>query len=224
MDYKEKLILESIYYFLFFCYNNIRKDGDSMIADFIKQTVDYLKDLALSNNMFVAFLIGVSLIILESIIPILPLAVFIAINMIVFGNVLGFIISWISTIIGCTLSFFLFRRIKEKTLKKIEKKPKLKDLMDKIGNVSFSGLVVILAFPFTPAFSINIAAGLSNMSYRKYFFALLISKISIVYFWGFIGTTLIESMTDIGVLIKLAVIILIAFILSKIVMKKFDIK
>jgi uncharacterized membrane protein (DUF485 family) len=53
--------------------------------------------------------------------------------------------------------------------------------------------------------------------------ALLISKISIVYFWGFIGTTLVESITDIGVLLKIAVIILIAFILSKIVTKKFNI-
>ena len=84
--------------------------------------------------------------------------------------------------------------------------------------------MIILAFPFTPAFSINIGAGLSNMSYQKYLFALLISKISIVYFWGFIGTTLVESLTDIGVLIKIAIIIFVAFILSKIVTKKFDIK
>ena len=194
-----------------------------MIANFIETNIDVLKDFVQNSNIFIALIIGMSLIILESIIPMLPLAVFIAINMLVFGNIIGFILSWISTIIGCTLSFYIFRTLKNKAWKYISKKEKLVDLMKKIYKISFSSLVIILAFPFTPAFSINIGAGLSNISYKKYLLALLISKISIVYFWGFIGTTLVESITDIGVLLKIAVIILIAFILSKIVTKKFNI-
>ena len=194
-----------------------------MIANFIETNIDVLKDFVQNSNIFIALIIGMSLIILESIIPMLPLAVFIAINMLVFGNIIGFILSWISTIIGCKLSFYIFRTLKNKAWKYISKKEKLVDLMKKIDKISFSSLVIILAFPFTPAFSINIGAGLSNISYKKYLLALLISKISIVYFWGFIGTTLVESITDIGVLLKIAVIILIAFILSKIVTKKFNI-
>ncbi len=194
-----------------------------MIANFIETNIDVLKDFVQNSNIFIALIIGMSLIILESIIPMLPLAVFIAINMLVFGNIIGFILSWISTIIGCTLSFYIFRTLKNKAWKYISKKEKLVDLMKKIDKISFSSLVIILAFPFTPAFSINIGAGLSNISYKKYLLALLISKIAIVYFWGFIGTTLVESITDIGVLLKIAVIILIAFILSKIVTKKFNI-
>ena len=54
-------------------------------------------------------LAGCLLIILESIIPILPLAVFIAFNMFAFGNIWGFLISWISTIIGCILSYLVFK-------------------------------------------------------------------------------------------------------------------
>ena len=52
---------------------------------------------------------GVVMIILESIIPALPLSVFITLNMVAFGDILGFLISWLSTIVGCMLSFFLFR-------------------------------------------------------------------------------------------------------------------
>ena len=48
---------------------------------------------------------GVFLIILESIFPMLPLSVFITLNMISFGSFFGFIISWLSTIIGCMLFF-----------------------------------------------------------------------------------------------------------------------
>lgn len=96
--------------------------------------------------------------------------------------------------------------------------------MQRISDLNFSKLVLIMAIPFTPAFSINIGAGLSKMSYRKYLFALIISKLSIVYFWGFIGTTFVESITDIGVLIKICLILFITFILSRIVINKFKIQ
>ena len=57
---------------------------------------------------------GVLLILLESILPMLPLSVFITLNVVTYGQVFGFIISWLATIIGCMTSFILFRKsIKE---------------------------------------------------------------------------------------------------------------
>ena len=53
---------------------------------------------------------GCLFIVIESIIPILPLFVFITLNFLAFGNVLGFIISWVFTCVGCSISFFLFRK------------------------------------------------------------------------------------------------------------------
>ena len=50
-----------------------------MIANFIETNIDVLKDFVQNSNIFIALIIGMSLIILESIIPMLPLAVFIAI-------------------------------------------------------------------------------------------------------------------------------------------------
>lgn len=191
----------------------------------IKNIIEQLTDLIYSNNMYISLFLGIFVIILESIIPILPLAVFIAINTVVFGNFLGFIISWGATIVGCSISFLIFRKGFSKYIyRNIDTKKKGKELMDIITNLSFSKLVLILAIPFTPAFSINIGAGLSKMSYKKYLLALIISKLAVVYFWGFIGTTFVESITDIGVLIKLGVILLITFLLSQIIIKKFKIK
>lgn len=190
----------------------------------INDVVEYLKDLVLNNNMFISLFFGMGIIILESMIPILPLALFIALNMIIFGNFIGFIISWIATILGCSLSFFIFRKgLSKKLYKNIENKPKTERLMNVVSNVSFSKLVVIMAIPFTPAFSVNIGAGLSKMKYKKFLTACIIAKISIVYFWGFVGTTFVESMSDITVIIKLLIILLIAFLLSKFVINKFDI-
>lgn len=186
--------------------------------------IETVKNIVENSNIFLAIFMGFFIVILESIIPMLPLAVFIAINMIAFGNFFGFIISWIGTILGCSLAYSFFRKLRDPILKKLKDDSKIKKFMLTIGNISFSKLVVILSIPFTPAFSINIAAGLSNMSYRKYLLALLISKIFLVYFWGFVGTTLIQSITDITVLIKIVFLIIIAFFLSKIVVKKFNIE
>lgn len=194
---------------------------EQIIRDIIEQITSFVY----SNNILIRLFFGMFIIIIESIIPILPLALFIAVNTVVFGNVLGFVISWIATIIGCSISFFVFRKGFSKVIyKKLDHNKKGKILMQRISDLDFSKLVFIMAIPFTPAFSINIGAGLSKMNYRKYLLALIISKLSIVYFWGFIGTTFVESITDIGVLIKISLILFLTFILSRVVINKFKIQ
>ena len=168
-------------------------------------------------------LAGVFLIILESIIPALPLSVFITLNILAFGNVIGFLISWLSTIVGCMLSFFFFRKFFRNKLNVLLKKKKyarLKDVMNSINNISFSNLVIIIATPFSPAFLINIAGGLSEIKAEKFFLAIALGKIIMVYFWGYIGTSLLESLTDITILIKIGVLLVLAYYLSKLVEKK----
>ena len=96
--------------------------------------------------------------------------------------------------------------------------------MKKISNLKFEQLVTIIALPFTPAFLINIACGLSNMKYKKFLTAILLGKIFIVYFWGFIGVGLIESIKNPKYLIEVFVMVIIAYIIIKIVNKKLNIR
>ena len=90
--------------------------------------------------------------------------------------------------------------------------------------IEFSNLVVLIALPFTPAFLINIACGVINMSKRKFITAILIGKIFMVIFWGCIGKSLLESITDIKTIMIVSVFIIIAYIISKIVSKKMKIE
>lgn len=200
-------------------YNNI---GDKM-QQYIGQFIDFITNFVEGNNIFLSVFFGVFAIVLESIIPALPLALFIAINIIAFGNFWGFIISWLSTVAGCTLSFFICRKFRGFVEKKFKNQEKVLGFINRVDEIKFSNLMLIIAMPFTPAFSINIAAGLSKMKYKKYLLALLISKTFIVYFWGYIGSTFLQNITDVDMLIQLGVIVAILFLISKMIMKKFDI-
>lgn len=170
---------------------------------------------------------GIVLIILESILPFLPLSVFIALNGASFGYVFGYIISWVSTCIGCLISFLIFRKIfKNKFDKLLSKKnvKQIKKIKKKFSTITFSALVLIIALPFTPAFAVNIAAGLSDMSLRKFMIAILIGKLSITYFWTYIGKSLLESMMDFKTIITVALLLLGAYVISKLVSKKLKIE
>lgn len=95
--------------------------------------------------------------------------------------------------------------------------------MHYIENMSLTKITVILAIPFTPAFMMNIAAGLVNMNFKKFFIAILVSKIFLVYFWGFVGTSLVESFQNPSSLITVVVMMLLAYGMSLIIKKVFKV-
>lgn len=189
--------------------------------DFLYELSENLNDILLQIGLW-GPVIACLFIVVESIIPILPLSVFITVNFIVFGSFIGFIISWIFTIIGCIISFMIFKhRYKEKFEKKIRNKKYVEKLIVWLETAKFQHLVVLVAIPFTPAFLFNIAAGLSKMTFRKFFFVILIGKIFLIYFWGFVGTALLESLTNPVAMVRVIVLTLIAYLLSSFVNKKF---
>jgi len=170
-------------------------------------------------------ILGCVFILFESIIPILPLSVFITLNFMTFGSLVGFIISWVFTVLGCMLSFWIFKNgISERLYNRFKNSDKLSNFMDIMHDMKFANLVLVIAIPFTPAFLINIAAGISRVDTKKYLYALMLGKISLVYFWGYIGVSLIESFKNPMILIKVVVILVIMYIVSFVINKKLKIR
>ena len=196
-----------------------------MMETFINDIVNNMIHCIQVSGPWLGFLI----VILESILPFLPLFVFITLNVEAFGFIFGFILSWVATIVGCLISYFFFKylvgnRLNKYINKNKKKKERLRKIVLAIKKVKFSTLVVLMALPFSPAFLFNIACGVTNVNFKKFLLALLISKLSIIYFWGFIGTSLLESIMDISVLVRVILMLFGAFIISKIIMKKYDIE
>lgn len=184
-----------------------------------------ITDNAIYYVQLYGVLFGFFIIVLESILPFLPLCVFIALNISSFGVLLGFFISYVATIVGCLLSYFFFKYLVGNRLDKWKNNnKKLKKVIIGINKIDFSKLVVLVSLPFAPAFLINIACGITNVKFKKFLISLLIGKLVIVYFWGFVGKSLIDSITDVNAVITVCVLLIIAFIVSKIVVKKYDIE
>jgi len=196
------------------------------MMEFLKNIDIYVTEF-IENVGLLAPLIACFLILIESMLPMLPLAVFITFNFYYFGDLFGFLISWGLTCLGCLIAFKLCRnRVKFWFDSKIVKKNEL--LLTKwmmiVNNIKFEHLVLLIAIPFTPAFLINIVAGVSSMSVKKFFIAILIGKIFMVYFWGFVGSNLLTSFREPINLVIIAVLMILAFTVSKLVNRKFGIE
>lgn len=138
------------------------------------------------------------LIIFESVCPILPLFVFMTINMVVFGIIPGFLISYACNVFGCMICYTLSRKFlsNNKLVKKFKSKSFINKTIDMFKHIKFESLVTLIAMPFTPSFFINSFSGISKMNPKKYITALLIAKVFVLIFWAFIGISFIECIKN----------------------------
>ena len=193
------------------------------MVEFVEKAIEFSTNFISSGGLLFGFFI----VYIECLIPVLPLSVFIALNVNAFGFFIGVLISWIATCLGCVTCYYLYVFLGDKLTKKfISRKTymKIKDKIDMFRDISFSKLVLVITVPFTPSFLINLLAGLSHMKKEKFFLGLLVGKIFTIIFWGYIGKTLIESLTDVKALIYIGVTLIVAYIISKIVTKKLGIE
>ena len=174
----------------------------------------------IQNSGLLGVILSCLILSIESIIPIIPLLVFISINFIILGPVLGFILSWIFTVLGSLLSYYLFRK---KLSKKFINYTKDNETVEKyikiLRNISTGKMLLIVALPFTPAFAVNIAAGILKIDFKKYLTAILFGKISLVIYSAYIGTSFVDGLSNPIILLKIAILILIVYILFLIVKK-----
>lgn len=181
----------------------------------VKYLIDNSTQIIESGGMLTGFL----LVFLECFIPILPLSVFVALNVNAFGFIVGCLLSWIATCTGSYICYMFFNYISRFLRIKIIQKQ-----IDRFKMIKFTELVLILTLPFTPSFLVNILCGATNMSKKKFIVSLLIGKFFIILFWGYIGISLIKSITDLDSLIYIAITLLIAYVLSRIISKRFNIE
>lgn len=121
-------------------------------------------------------LIAILLPVIEAFLPILPLVLFVTINVSVFGFFWGYLFSWIGNCLGSFLLFMLIRKIGGKKIEDKINKSKYSLALEKIRSKNFSVLFFLYCFPFTPSFLISGASALANMNTKEFLIALIPSK------------------------------------------------
>lgn len=192
------------------------------VVETLKNLNDLLNEFLMNAGVWAPILSSL-LIVLEGILAFLPLVVFVTINVLTLGPIIGGILSWILTTIGSFLAFYLCRvGLSHLFNKFISSKEKTIKLMEVINHLKFKQLVLIIAIPFAPSFFINVGAGLSHISIKKYLYALLIGKIFVIIFLSYIGSNLVECLTNPILFIKVIIMVLIAYCIAQFVNKKFN--
>ncbi len=195
------------------------------ITNFEEILMDFLNSLGI-----LAPFLSCILVFLEGILAFLPLFVFVTVNVLsmsalvgpVLGGILGIVLSWVFSVLGSYTMFLGTRRLfGRKFRKRIEDSPKANKFMNIIDGLTYSQLVLITSIPFSPSFFINLGAGLSKINEKKYFCALIIGKFAEMIFLGYVGVSLIECLTQPLALIKVAIIMIVGYMFSLGINKKF---
>lgn len=136
---------------------------------------------------------GLLLPFLEAFLPFLPLVVFVLANASAFGLWFGFLFSWLGSVAGAMLVFFIFRKYGQKRmLRFLHKHEKVQKLMDWVDRHGFGPLFLMLCFPFTPSALVNVVAGLSKISPVQYGLAVLAGKMVMIFTISFVGYDIVS--------------------------------
>lgn len=133
-------------------------------------------------------LLGLVLPFIDAFIPILPLWVFITVNVYAFGFISGFIISWVGSVLGNTCVFFILRRIGRNNITEFLYRPnKNHPILGWIDNASFLPMFIYFALPFTPAFVLVIFAAFVRVRVATFMLAMITGKFVMIFFIAYVG-------------------------------------
>jgi uncharacterized membrane protein YdjX (TVP38/TMEM64 family) len=83
-------------------------------------------------------LVCCALIIIEPLLPFLPMFIFVTVNLLIFGYVLGFILSYICSVLGCLLFYIVINKLLSKKAKRFYKdKKSINNLITRYKNIKF---------------------------------------------------------------------------------------
>lgn len=116
--------------------------------------------------------------IIQTVVPIIPAALTCPAAAVIFGHLDGFILNLIGIMIGSVINFFLARKYGRKIVrilvgeKKFNKSIAWMETDDKFTKIFTFGML----FPVSPADLLCLLAGLSKMSFKRFFITLCIGK------------------------------------------------
>ena len=142
-------------------------------------------------------LVPIALAALESLIPALPLVAIVTLNVAGHGALLGFLFSWIGTCLGCTFTFWFFRRVFKKLFVRwADRSEKVRKARDWVNGFDPTALFLIVILPFTPSSFVNFAFGISDFDAKKYLRTLYGAKLIMIALLALFGQSCVEALEN----------------------------
>ncbi|WP_342526028.1 TVP38/TMEM64 family protein [Chryseomicrobium sp. FSL W7-1435] len=173
-------------------------------------TLETLEEIMSTYKTFGPF-VGILLPMLEAFLPFLPLVVFIVANVTAYGLFLGFLLSWVGSVLGAYIVFLVVRKFgRARIIKFLTRHKRISRLIHWVERNGFGPLFLLLCFPFTPSAIVNLVAGLSNIRKSTYLTAVILGKFIMIFIISFIGADIRALVTEpIRTAIVAAVIVLL---------------
>ena len=163
--------------------------------------------------------------IIEAIIPALPLFAIVTLNVASHGPIFGFVYSLIGAVLGSCIVFLFWRKIGTKLFVKLENKSdKIHKAKVWVSNFRKERLFVLLMFPFTPSSFFNFAFGVSDFDAKTYICTLTIAKIVMIGMLVGFGQSVVKAFEKPVLLIIALIIMVVLWFISDVLNKKNGLK
>ncbi|MGL4624809.1 MAG: TVP38/TMEM64 family protein [Culicoidibacterales bacterium] len=168
-------------------------------------------------------LIGIGISFVQVYLFFIPTMIIVAMNTVVFGPLIGFLVSLIGIVLGTYSFFILFRYSVGKYLWKLINRFKMsesiREIMEKVEARGFTyvtmlyGPLILIVSPVP----VTIAAGLSNIDHKTYFLGLVCGEAIMILMATFLGTGIMKMFDNPFILVGALVVIFgTTFIVKKI--------
>ena len=137
---------------------------------------DFILDI-FREHQNLAVLISLAISVLVAILGLVPSVFVTAANILFFGFWPGTLISFLGEALGAIISFYLYRKgFKKAAHHKLERFPKLMQLVDAKGKTAFMLILALRLIPFVPSGLVTFAAAIGEVSALNFLFASSLGK------------------------------------------------
>lgn len=178
--------------------------------------LEALKEYILSFGVW-APIISFTLMILQSIAAPLPAFMITFSNAALFGWWKGAILSWVSSMAGAALCFYIAKLLGRNTAEKLTSKFALDSIDDFFKKYGRHTILIARLLPFISFDVVSYAAGLTSMSFLSFFIATGIGQLPATIIYSYVGGMLVggAKMMVFGLLTLFALSVLI-FVVKKV--------
>lgn len=161
----------------------------------------------------------------EAFIPALPLVAIVTLNVAAHGGILGFLYSWLGSVLGSILFFLFCRKLFKSLILRIAgRHPKIMKAREWVNRMNKKALFAIIAMPFTPSSFVNFAMGVSDFDAKTYIKIMASAKIVMLILLSLFGQSVVQALENPVFIVLAAALIIVLYFVSRYVKKRHDLE